>query len=224
MKQLFLTAALVSCGLLARAQTVTSYELLPAHATASDPLKVVLTISFGGSNRAFGYTVSRAGNAITVRGCYPAVVITMPRVRRDTVSLGQLPAGTYTVTSPSYISMTAAECATNRYPFSSSQNSATGTFSVGASLSTRPVSPAFALWPTVLPASTSLLILTAPPAVLQISVYDLLGREKARFEPAQLPQQNGTLLLPLPTLPPAVYLLRVLDAAGQVSTRRFVRQ
>ena len=224
MKHLLLAAALVLSSLLAHAQTVTSYELLPANATANDPLKIVLTVSYSGCRRAFGYTVSRAGNAITVRGCYPAVTVAMPCWRRDTVSLGQLPAGTYTVASPSYVSMTADQCATSNYPYSSSQVGATGTFSVGAGLATRPGSPAFSLWPTVLPASTSLLLLAAPPAVLQISVYDLLGREKARFDAARLPQQNGTLMLTLPALPPAVYLLRVLDTAGQSSVRRFVRQ
>ena len=224
MKHLLLAAALVLSSLLAHAQTVTSYELLPANATANDPLKIVLTISFGGCSRAFSYTVSRVGNAIALRGCYPAVAVTMPCVRRDTVSLGQLPAGTYTVTSPSYISMTAAECITNSFPYSSGQNSATGTFSVGTALATRTVSPAFTVWPTVLAANTSLLTLNAPSAVRQISVCDLLGREKARFEAAQLPQQNDSLLLELPVLSPGVYLLRVLDAAGHISVRRFVRQ
>ena len=224
MKHLLLTAALVLSSLLAHAQTVTHYELLPANATANDPLKIVLTISFSGCSRAFGYAVSRAGNAITVRGCYPAATVAMPCWQRDTVSLGQLPAGTYTVTSPSYLSNTAAECATSNHPYTSNQVGAAGTFSVGTALGNRAGAAAFALWPTVLPASTATLMLSGTEAVSQISVYDLWGREKGQFEASQLLQQNGILRLTLPTLPPAIYVLRVLDAADHSSVRRFVRQ
>ncbi|MGI4736206.1 MAG: T9SS type A sorting domain-containing protein [Janthinobacterium lividum] len=59
------------------------------------------------------------------------------------------------------------------------------------------------------------------PTLSQALIYDLAGRVQQRFTKAQ---QQDSLTLPLPSAAPGLYLLRIEEATGQTSTRRFVRQ
>lgn len=205
------------------AQTVRAYQLLPANATANDPLKLVLTVFHGGCGGNFGYSFVRSGNSLAIKGCYPAVTIALPCSRSDTLQIGRLPAGSYTVTAASYLAMTPADCP--GAPFvASGQPNATGSFTVGTALASRAPVPKWQFSPTVLPATASTLYLTNASLLQWVRVYDATGREKAHFDASVLVVQNGTTQVPLPNLAPALYLLRVMDEANRVSTQRFVRQ
>lgn len=78
--------------------------------------------------------------------------------------------------------------------------------------------------PTMLATSATTLHVSEAPLLSQATVYDLAGRAQHRFTQADLVPQQGSLDLSLPSAAPGLYLLRVLDATGQASTRRFVRQ
>lgn len=62
------------------------------------------------------------------------------------------------------------------------------------------------------------------PTLSQALIYDLAGRVQQRFTKVDLAQQQGSLTLQLPNAAPGLYLLRIEEATGQTSTRRFVRQ
>ncbi|WP_201977428.1 T9SS type A sorting domain-containing protein [Hymenobacter rubidus] len=205
------------------AQSITAYQLLPANASANDNLKLVLTVFHGGCGGNFGYSVNRTATTLAITGCYPAVVIAMPCVTYDTVRLGRLPAGSYSISTVSHIATSAAGCdgSTITPP---GQPNAVGNFTVGLALATRAAVPIWQVAPTILPATASTLCLTNASKLQQISIYDLTGREKARFTAAELAVQSNQTQVPLPALEPAMYLLRVVDATGQTSTQRFLRQ
>ncbi|MFD2719710.1 T9SS type A sorting domain-containing protein [Hymenobacter monticola] len=207
----------------AYAQNVTAYKILPANASANDNLKLVLTVAHGGCGGYFSYSVTRSGNALAVRGCYPAVVIAMPCVTSDTVQLGRLPAGTYSVSAASYIAQTASDCPGTAVVAPGPPN-ATGSFTVGLALASRAATPAWTLSPTVVPATATALALSGEAAWQQVAIYDVSGRQLARYAAPALPVLNGSPQVPVLSLAPALYLLRVTDQSGLTSTRRFVRQ
>jgi hypothetical protein len=206
----------------AHAQNVTAYKLLPVNASANDNLKLVLTVAHGGCGGYFSYSVTRSGNALTVRGCYPAVVIAMPCVTSDTVQLGRLPAGTYTISAASYVAQRASDCPSTIV--APGPPSATGSFTVGLALASRAAAPTWTLSPTVVPATATALALSNAAALQQAAIYDVSGRQMARYPVSSLPVLNGSPQVPMLGLVPAMYLLRVTDRNGHTSTQRFVRQ
>jgi hypothetical protein len=76
----------------------------------------------------------------------------------------------------------------------------------------------------VLATSPTVRHMSEAPTLSKALIYDLAGRVQQRFTKADLTQQQGSLTLPLPSAAPGLYLLRIEDATGQTSTRRFVRQ
>jgi hypothetical protein len=204
------------------AQNVTAYKILPVNASANDNLKLVLTVAHGGCGGYFSYSVTRSGNALAVRGCYPAVVIAMPCVTSDTVQLGQLPAGTYTVSATSYVAQTRNDCPGNLV--APGPPSAPGSFTVGRALASRPAAATWTLSPTVVPATATSLALSGAAALQQVAIYDLSGRQVTCYAVAAPPTLNGSPQVPLSGLAPALYLLRVTDKNGHTSTQRFIRQ
>lgn len=73
----------------------------------------------------------------------------------------------------------------------------------------------------MLATSPTVLHMSEAPTLSQALIYDLAGRVQQRFTKAQ---QQDSLTLPLPSAAPGLYLLRIEEATGQTSTRRFVRQ
>lgn len=213
---------LLLLGQQAYAQNVTAYKILPVNASANDNLKLVLTVAHGGCGGYFSYGVTRSGNALSVRGCYPAVAIAMPCVTSDTVQLGQLPAGTYAVSATSYVAQRASECSGNLV--APGPPNATGSFTVGLALASQAAAAAWSLSPTVVPATANALSLSEASVLQQVAIYDVSGRQLARYAVSALPALNGSLQVPLLGLAPALYLLRVTDKSGLTSTQRFVRQ
>jgi hypothetical protein len=141
----------------------------------------------------------------------------------DTIVLGKLPAGSYSVTTGTYIippNMTS--CATSS--LSPIANATTSFTVLNTPLAVRQTLDRWQLAPTVLPAAAATLRLTDAPTLQQAIVYDVAGREQSRFAATELLPRNGRLELILPPAAPGLYLLRLFDASGQASTRRFVRQ
>lgn len=222
MKKKLLAVSLIFSAMVAKAQQVQSYQLLPTNATANDNLKLVLSVFYGNCSNNLNYSFTRLGNALSIRGCYGLGLATVPCTWNDTITLGRLPAGTYTVTTASYISVIAANCSSSTTL--NPQPNTTGSFTVGLALASRTATTTWKLSPTVLSATVSTLYLTNVPTLQQVSIYDLTGRKKASFEVSELLTQNGTTQIPLPNLPPALYLLRIINEGGQTNTQRFIRQ
>ena len=221
-KTLLFLALLFTCWS-AQAQRITGYQLLPANATPNDNLKLVLTVYYAGCTSNYGYTVARTNSQLAIKGCYGWLSVGSQCTTHDTIALGRLPAGSYSVSTTTYIMVPNATDCTGSSP--STIANATANFTIlGTALAARQPLDRWQLAPTVLPAAAATLHLTEAPALQQAIVYDVAGREQGRFAAAALMPQNGSLELALPAAAPGLYLLRVLDASGQASTRRFVRQ
>lgn len=225
MKQHLLLFFFALSVLSAQAQRITGYQVLPVNATANDNLKLVLAVYFGNCTNTYGYTVTRTNSVLEVKACYGNLGVAMPCTRYDTLALGRLPAGSYSVTTASYIVPVNATtgCATSTL---APITNAAGSFAVSTVLATATRSPLerWQVAPTVLATSPTVLHLSETPVLSQAFVYDVAGRVQHHFTQADLTPQQGRLALPLPSAAPGLYLLRVVDATGQTSTRRFVRQ
>ncbi|RZK52256.1 MAG: hypothetical protein EOO59_13910 [Hymenobacter sp.] len=221
-KSLLLLALLLTCWS-AQAQRITGYQLLPANATPNDNLRLVLTVYYGNCSGNYGYTVTRTNSQLALKGCYGSLGVTSQCTLTDTVALGKLPAGSYSVTTGTYImAPNTTSCATSS---PSNVVNATTSFTVlGTALAARLPLDRWQLAPTVLPVAAATLHLADAPALQLAIVYDVAGREQRRYSAAELSPRNGNVQLALPTAAPGLYLLRVFDASGQASTRRFVRQ
>ena len=223
MQKQLLFLALLFTGWSAQAQRITGYQLLPANATSNDNLRLVLTVYYGNCSGNYGYTVTRTNSQLAIKGCYGNLGVASMCTLSDTIALGKLPAGSYSVTTGTYIlPPNTTSCATSS--LSPIVNATTSFTVLGTPLAARTPLARWQLAPTVLPATAAALHLTEAPALQQAIVYDVAGREQNRFAAAELVAQQGSLWLALPPAAPGLYLLRVLDATGQASTRRFVRQ
>lgn len=205
----------------AHAQRVSSYEVRPANPTSMDNVRVVLAVQYANCGFFAGtYSYTLSNNALDIRGCYGGGGFAIGCTRYDTISLGRLPAGRYTITSTSYIATTTCATAT---PRAGSPN-ATDSFTVGTVLATRQPASQEQLYPTVLPSAAATIYLTNAMPLRQVSILDISGREHLRIEaPALISQSDGVRLL-LPNGPSGVYFLRATNANNQISTYRFVRQ
>jgi hypothetical protein len=147
--------------------------------------------------------------------------VAMPCARYDTIQLGHLPAGAYTASYASYVAR--PDCAaTNAVQWPGTDT--TIVFTIGQVLATRRPAIDWHLSPTVLPATSAEIYLTATTVLRQVSIYDLAGREQARFDASRLKAQREGIALSIPHLAPALYLVRITGHDGQTSTQRFVRQ
>lgn len=223
MKKYVLLVLLALSGAAAQAQRITGYQLLPANATANDNLKLVLTVNFGNCTGTYGYTFTRTNSLLEVKGCYGNLGLTVLCTRYDTIALGRLPAGSYSVNTTSYLVPVNSTTGCATAPPAPLTN-AVGSFTVSTVLATRPPLDRWHVAPTVLATAPTTLHVTEAPLLSHASVYDLAGRAQHHFTQADLTPQQGNLELRLPSAAPGLYLLRVIDATGQVSTRRFVRQ
>ena len=178
---------------------------------------------YGGCGGNFGYSFVRSGNSLAIKGCYSTATVAMPCSSSDTIQIGRLLAGAYTVTATSYLAMTPANCLSTSF-VAPGQPNTTGSFTVGVALASCTPVPKWQFSPTILPATTSTLYLTNASLLQWVQVYDLTCHEEAYFDASVLVVQNSTTQVPLPNLAPAFYLLRAMNEADRVSTQRFVRQ
>jgi hypothetical protein len=223
MPKSLLFLALLLAGWSAQAQQITGYKLLPTNPTPNDNLKLVLTVYYGNCSGNYGYTVTRTNSQLAIKGCYGSLGVASMCTLSDTIALGKLPAGSYSVTTGTYIMLpNTTSCAGSS--LSPIANTTTSFAVSGTPLAARQPLDRWQLAPTVLPAAAATLRLTEAPTLQQAIVYDVAGREQSRFTATELLPRNGGLELALPPAAPGLYLLRVFDASGQASTQRFVRQ
>jgi hypothetical protein len=166
MKKHVLLVLFACWGLTAQAQRITGYQVLPANASANDQVKLVLAVYFGNCTNTYGYTFTRTNSVLEVKGCYGNLGVASPCTRYDTIALGRLPAGSYSVTTASYIVPinTNAGCATS--PALSVANAA-GSFTVGTVLATRQPLDQWHVAPTVLPTCATTLQVSEAPLLSQ---------------------------------------------------------
>jgi hypothetical protein len=221
MKILLLAGFWLLLTQLGQAQSIVGHQVLPVNATSNTPVKLVLDVAYGNCSYSLNYGVARAGNTINISACYySGPSPTVPCTRRDTVQLGLLPSGAYTGSIISSLASTVNNCTISTVFGPPTALS----FTVGATLSAGRGAPLWQLSPTVVPPTASMLSLTGASQLQQIRIYDLAGREQARFETSTLLAHGNEVHLPLPALAPALYLLRIVDTNGQTSTKRFIRQ
>lgn len=139
----------------------TAYQVLSVNATANDNLKLVLAVYFGNCTLSYSYTFTRTNAALKVKACDGNLGVAMPCTRYDTLALGRLPAGTYSVATASYIVPlnSTTGCATSTL---APVTNATGSFSVSTVLATATRSP-LERWQVAPPAlATSPTVLHSP--------------------------------------------------------------
>ncbi|MBF9141254.1 T9SS type A sorting domain-containing protein [Hymenobacter properus] len=189
-------------------------RVLPANPTAADQVRLVFQAATGGGGGKIGYTIARNGNNLTFTGCYYDGPTAQPRTYTDTVSVGQLPAGAYTIVFVGIVSASTQQCIEYR------RNTALAAFQVGSALAVRPAADSWALFPV--PATGRSLTLVAPPdkAFQSLQLLDAAGRLCLDYSPAQLPHQANQWHLDLSAVPAGLYFLRISAASGEQITKR----
>ena len=220
MKRILLLGLLSFALIPANGQHVIAYQLLPANNPATNSLQLVLRTRLFNCYGTVGYQVTHASNLLYVQCCLTPVAPSIPCYSTDTLQVSQFPAGAYKLLYSYSFGDSLSTC----FTANSWGPDTVGTITVGRALAARQAAPTWQVWPTVLPATAITLSLTAVSPLRQLAVFDLTGREVARFGSAELRAANGPVSLPLPTLPPAVYVLRATDTKGQTSVQRLIRQ
>ena len=195
-------------------------EVLPANPTATDEIRLVFQAATGNAGQEISALLSRVGNSFTFTGCYYSGFLTMPQSYVDTVRVGRLPAGSYTVTFVAKESSSSQQCLEHQ------RNGTSRTFQVGgASLGIdSPDQRTNALFPV--PAVGRQLAFSAVDgsAVTGFKLFDATGRGFFTQTTDDLPYQNGHYLLNLPQLPAGTYTLQVHRVGLAPTTHRVVLQ
>ena len=222
MRYLF-TFLLTLTAKLAQAQCcpyVQPVQVLPANPTDSDDIRLVFRATTGGSGSKISTSFSRTGNNFTFTGCYFNGFPAMPKGYVDTVQVGRLPAGSYSITFIAKESSNSQQCVEQQ------RNGNSRTFRVsGATLGiNNPTEQATTLFPV--PATDRQLAFRAVDGntVATFQLFDASGRPCYTRAADAVPYQNKHFQLNLPQLPAGAYTLRVQRADTAPTTHRVVLQ
>ncbi|MBF9222612.1 hypothetical protein [Hymenobacter ruricola] len=188
-------------------------KVLPANPTATDDVRLVFQATTGGRGAQLSGSLVRAGNALTYTSCYYSGPLAQPQTYLDTVRVGQLPTGSYTV---SFIGIQSC----NTQCVEQMRNSTSATFQVSGALATRTAAEGWAVYPV--PATGSSLTLWAPAdkAIQRLQLLDAAGRSCFEYAGSELTRQGNEWQLCLPALPAGLYSLRIGVASGEAVTQR----
>lgn len=81
---------------------INSIEIIPASPTTTDNIKVVTTVTTPNQGAFIYSTHTVNGNTIDIEACYYSGLLTSPQTFYDTLNIGLLSAGTYTVDLTAY--------------------------------------------------------------------------------------------------------------------------
>jgi hypothetical protein len=193
-------------------------QVLPANPTPADHVRLVFQATTPGRGNLVSTDFVHAGNNLTFTACYYSGPLAALQDFSDTVRVGQLPAGSYTVTFIAQLSGNSQQCVEQQ------RNSNSRTFQVSGTLATRPPIDGWALYPV--PATGRLLSLTAPAtqSIRFLQLLDVTGQECLTMPTTWLSRPEDQLKLELPPLPAGTYTLRIHLASEKVIIRRLVLQ
>ncbi len=210
---------LILAGPMAQAQCcpyVRPVQMLPANPTAADNIRLVFQAATGNAGRRVSTSFVRVGNKLTFTGCYFSGMLTMPLAYTDTVRVGLLPPGTYTIVFVARQSSDPQQCIEEQRNSISSTMQVSGT----APESGPPQADAGTLYPVP---ATGRQLLFQPATNSRITGFQLLdaaGHLCAAQDAAAPPPDNQPLPLNLPALPAGSYILRVTYAEQAPATYR----
>lgn len=190
----------------------------PANPTITDNVRLIFQATTPNQGGKISNNFTRSANSLAFDGCYYNGLATSPQTHTDTVRLGQLPAGNYTVL------FTARQSDDYRQCVEVSRNTASLAFQVSGALSVRKPAEYLAVYPV--PAGGRSLEVALPPALAAhtFRLLDATGRECYARPAAELPQQNGQTRLELPPLPAGTYVLKCQLADGGLLSQRVLLQ
>lgn len=125
MRQVIFIFFLFIGGLNAQVIGITSLTPIPANPSPADSVFVAITVTTSSQGHTISLTHTLAGFTVDVEGCYYSGMLPAVDIHYDTISLGVLPPGVYTVNMNARVSIDASVCA----PTDSAQLSTT--FTVG---------------------------------------------------------------------------------------------
>lgn len=215
----YVFAFLLLAGRLAQAQCcpyVQPVQVLPANPTATDNIRLVFQATTPNRGQRLSTSFTRVGNTLTFTGCYFSGLLTQLQSYSDTVQVGMLPAGAYSIVFVARQSADPQQCIEQQ------RNGSTRTVQVSSPVlaMTRNQSSAGALYPVP---ATGRQLLFQPATNHRITGFQLLdaaGHVCAAQDVASPRPDNQPLPLNLPALPAGSYLLRVTYAEQAPATYR----
>jgi hypothetical protein len=193
--------------------------VLPSIPTPTDNIRLVFQAATGSLGNKVSSTFTRTGSNFAFLGCYYGGALTQPQSYIDTVSIGQLSAGSYSVSFTGLISGSNQQCVELQ------RNTSSMTFQVtGSALATRPSSVGWAVYPVPTSSHSLSLIVPADATMSSVQLLDVAGRESFACPAASLIQQAEHRTLELPNLPKGTYTLRITLVNGRQITQRVILQ
>lgn len=221
MKGYFFAFGLLLAGPLAQAQCcpyVQPVQVLPANPTAADNIRLVFQATTPNQGRKVSTSFVRSGNTLTFTGCYFSGMLTQPQGYSDTVRVGVLPAGTYTVVFVAQQSSDPQQCLEQQ------RNGSTRALQVSGTTAARPENQPLA--GTLFPVPASGRQLLFQPAdhrrITGFQLLDAAGRLCFTQADAPLQSSNASVPLHFPALPAGSYTLRVIWAEHAPASYRVV--
>jgi len=99
MKTLFIITAVCFVSLFKgqNVQNFHNFTITPSSPTTTDNIKIITEVGFSSNANAQSIATVQVGNVINLNRCYSMGMLTIYDIKRDTVNVGLLPAGVYTV-------------------------------------------------------------------------------------------------------------------------------
>jgi hypothetical protein len=88
--------AFLAIGLL-KAQTIQNFTITPSNPTTTSNIRFITQVQFGSNVTGSNVAMVQNGNVFDLNRCYSLGALTVIDVRKDTLNIGLLPAGVYTV-------------------------------------------------------------------------------------------------------------------------------
>jgi hypothetical protein len=218
MKQLA-TIFLLLISTFSFAQPIRQLDLFPVQLQPTNPAPGDdIWLIFRARTANQGYKVNtgfnRAGNDLTFTGCYWGGYATSPSRFVDSVHMGSLPAGRYSVAFIGVESSSPQNC------LEWARDTVQLAFEVRGALATKRVGEGWAVYP--MPATGGALSLLVPSdkKVSSITLLDAVGRTCYTSPGSTLLQEGGHWRLPLPALPTGAYTLRLGVTDGPAVSQR----
>ncbi|MDB5236328.1 MAG: hypothetical protein JWR44_3321 [Hymenobacter sp.] len=193
-------------------------HVLPLNPTSTDAVSLFF-FARGNTGMKVNKAFTRTGNSMTFTGCYFQNGLQSQQSYRDTVSLGQLAPGTYSVEFIGINSGGPLQC------IELGRATTTITFQVSGPLALGAAKAAgWAVYPV--PTATRSLSLEIPAehTVNLLHLMDVAGREIFACSATRLLRQGSAWQLNLPNLPPGVYTLKSQLVNGEVIAQRVILQ
>jgi len=122
MKKLVILSAMFFVSLLKsqHTQTFINFTISPSSPTTTDNIRIITDVGFSSDTRTVSMATVQAGNVINLNRCYYMGMLAVYDMLKDTVNVGLLSAGVYTVHYNGVISNSTSICSPSGQTFTSS--------------------------------------------------------------------------------------------------------